>query len=373
MSVRPYRDKKTGDIVPNKFILDFYPKGRKGKQVKVVVDDVTEAQAHTLELACRRQANNTPVGHDPKVIDVWPDFLIHYARDHTESTIIDIQYAAVKLMAHFGDWHLSRLTLPLCEQYLDSRSKDLWRPPITGKRDPNKIYAPAKPISKGRINTELKYFSAFLTYCVAKAHMLPLMFPLPKFKRLPKVHPILPSLDEIDRLLPLLHDAAYLALLLYHDAGLRRDEALNLQTKDVMLDDSAMSVIGKGRKQRFVIIKTDRLRQALEKRLAEVKSGGLLVNPDTGQPYKDLSKAIKNAAEKAGISLRIYNHLFRHAHATRSLEAGESLENVRQDLGHADIGTTQGYLHVMLESRRKDAEKFEEFLAAKKLMRDKGK
>ena len=137
-----------------------------------------------------------------------------------------------------------------------------------------------------------------------------------------------------------------------------------------MLDDSAISVTGKGGKQRFVIIKTDRLRQALTERLAEVKSGYLMTNPDTGAPYKNLRKAIENAAEKAGVTKRIYNHLFRHAHATRSLEAGESLEHVRQDLGHADIGTTQGYLHVMLDSRRKDAEKFQEFLAAKRIIRD---
>lgn len=366
MSVRDYKD-KDGNVVPNKFIIDFYPQGKKGKQIKQVVSDVTLAQAKTLELTLRRQAGCALVSHDPTVNDLWSDWFRNYARDHAETTMKDIEYAGLKLLPHFGEWRLSMLEEPLFEQYMDMRRKQTWRPPIKGRIDPNKTYAEPKPISKERINCELKYFEAFLNYCIRKGYMLSLRFKVPKFRRLQKKEKILPTVAEIERLLPELHDDARLAVLLYHDLGLRRNEALQLKAEDVLLEDGVVSVIGKGNKQRFVVIKTARARLALRERMKKVKAGYLMTNPRrSNKPYKDLRHAIENAAERAGISKNIYNHLFRHTHTTRSLEAGEDLSAIQEGLGHADISTTQTYLHSQLEHRIKEARKFEEFLVTKK-------
>ena len=366
MSIRPYKD-KTGQIVPGKYILDFYPLGRKGKQVRQIVSNVTEAQAQTLELTMRRKYSNAPMRHDPMVIDVWPDWLKSCAREYAASTMKDIEWAALKLLEHFGRWHLSRLVLPLFEQYMDKRRLQTWRPPIKNP-NPEKTYSPGKPVSKSRINTELKYFGLFLKYCREKGHMLPLQFDLPKFRRLPKTEKILPSLDEVDTLLKHCHADAKLAVMLYHDAGLRRGEGLDLKAEDVLLDDRVLSIIGKGNKQRFVIIKSNRLHAALKERVEKIKVGYLMRNPrkTVPTPYKDLRKAIEAAAERAGISKNIFNHLFRHAHTTRSLEAGEDLEVVRINQGHEDISTTQLYLHTKLEHRIREAKKFEEYLRSTK-------
>lgn len=366
MSIRSYKDKATGLIVPKKFVIEYYPQGRKGAQVRQTVSNMTLAEARSMELQLRRQYAPEVV-HDPKVVDVIPDWLKNCSLEYAATTMTDIEYALKKLLEYFGQWKLSRLNLELCEGYLRKRLADTWRP-VVRNPDPNKTYAPAKPIGKGRINTEMKYFGLFIAYCIKQHHMLPLTFVLPKFKKLPKTLTVLPSLNEVDALLLKCHDDARLAVLLYHEGGLRKSEALNLRVESVFLDENIMLVKGKGNKERFVPLVSPRLRDELEKRIEKKPTGYLLENPRTGLPYKDLRKAIEGAAERAGVTKNIYNHLFRHAHATNLLEAGADLEAVQHNLGHSDIKTTQIYLHTKLQHRIKESQKLEQYRQEQKTL-----
>lgn len=359
MSVTTHKD-KNGEIIPGAFRISCYPLGRKGKQVKKIIFDTTLAKAKSLELAMRRQHIHI-VPHDPLVIDTWTEWTRHYARDHSAGTLKDIEWAALKLLAHFGKWHLSRLTLPLFEQYMDKRKKDTWRPPIKNP-DPEKEYAPAKPVGKGRINTELKYMNLFLNYCIERKYMLPLPFLVPKYKRLQESIIILPTPAEIEELLKELHEDAALAVLLMHDAGLRRVEALKVRIDHYYPDEEILFVKGKGGFERQVPVSTDRLRMALKERVNKVKKGLLLRNPNTGNQYEDLCKAIDSATERAGLGKNLYNHVFRHAYATNLLESGADLVTVQHNLGHKDIKTTQRYIHKCLGHRKEDSRKLQAFL-----------
>ncbi len=348
MSVRPYKNKK-GEIVPGAYLINCYPNGAKGKEIKKVVKDTTLAKAQLIELALIRQNINAPPPHDPTVNQVWHEWLKDYARDNAESTISDIGYASGRLLPWFGTWHLSRLTLDLFTGYMDKRRKDLWRPPIQNP-DPNKEYAPGKPTGKSRINTELKYFGLFIKYCIKKKYMLPLTFEIPKYKKLPIRTPNLPNQTEIDRILARCHDNAKRALMLYNYAGLRKMEALELKVEDVFLDDGIIRVIGKGDKEREVAI-VGPLFEALQDRIEKVKTGYLICKPKTGEPYKNLCKAIQAAADRAGVSKNIYNHLLRHNHMSELHDAGVSLADIQEQAGHADIQTTRRYVHVKAQRR----------------------
>jgi len=349
MAVSPYKNKKK-EIVPGAWEIIYYPEGAKGKQKRKVLKDTTKAKAQLIELALIRQSVHAPPPHDPTVNHVWHEWLKDYARDTEESTIGDVTYASGRLLPYFGKWNLSRLTLPLFNGYMDKRRADLWRPPIKNP-DPEKTYAPGKPTSKGRINTELKYFGLFLKYCIKKNYMLKLPFDIPKFKKLPKRTPNLPADKEIDILLTKCHDDARLAVLLYNDAGLRRDEGLNLKAEDVFLDDDVLVVIGKGDKERHVAIATERLKEYLRVRIDKVKTGLLMRNDKTGEAYKNLRKSIEGAAERAGIKKNIYNHLFRHAHMTGLHELGVSVVDIQEQAGHADIQTTRRYVQSTTKRR----------------------
>jgi integrase len=233
---------------------------------------------------------------------------------------------------------------------MDKRRTDLWRPPIKNP-DPDKVYAPGKPTSKGRINTELKYFGLFINYCIKKNYMLPLPFQIPKYKKLPKRVVNLPRESEVDKLLSKCHDDARLAVLLYNDCGLRKDEGLTLTVEKCFLDDDILVVIGKGDKERHVVIKTERLKLALKERIEKVKTGLLMRNVKTGAAYKNLRKSIDAAAERAGIKKNIYNHLFRHNHLTGLHDDGVPVGDIQAQAGHADIKTSMGYIHSSSESR----------------------
>jgi integrase/recombinase XerD len=155
-----------------------------------------------------------------------------------------------------------------------------------------------------------------------------------------------------------LRDAALVELL--YGAGLRVSEAVGLERAGVDLDGRLVRVIGKGNKERIVPIGRSAA-EALRRYLSR------------GRPYLDrrfrpelflnaqggpLTRAgafliLRRLAEKAGLEpARIHPHLLRHSFATHLLEGGADLRSVQEMLGHADLATTEVYVHVTDRRRR---------------------
>nr|WP_295973432.1 tyrosine-type recombinase/integrase [uncultured Bacillus sp.] len=56
-------------------------------------------------------------------------------------------------------------------------------------------------------------------------------------------------------------------------------------------------------------------------------------------------------------------HDLRHTHAVMCLEAGMTLKEIQERLGHKDIITTDIYSHVTQEMKSKSIEKFANHMA----------
>ena len=153
----------------------------------------------------------------------------------------------------------------------------------------------------------------------------------------------------------LARDAAVLALL--YGSGLRISEALGLTRKDVPAPGKgdAITVTGKGNKQRMVPVLPQVLE--LDRRLCRSSA------PTTCRPTAPLfvgarggplsprivQLAMARLRGALGLPETATPHALRHSFATHLLARGGDLRAIQELLGHASLSTTQIYTAVDTE------------------------
>lgn len=179
--------------------------------------------------------------------------------------------------------------------------------------------------------------------------------------RLPQRLPHYLTLEEMDRLLSVpdgedpqgLRDRAILETL--YASGMRVSELAGLNLHDVEYRTGEIRVIGKGDKERVVLIGRPALR-ALQAYLSHgrpVLQGerpspqALFLNRLGGRlSVRSISEIVRRSGVAAGIAQTVTPHLLRHTFATHLLDGGADLRVVQELLGHSSLATTQIYAHV---------------------------
>jgi integrase/recombinase XerD len=157
-----------------------------------------------------------------------------------------------------------------------------------------------------------------------------------------------------------IRDLAILETL--YGAGLRISELVGLDVDDVDLDEGAIRVLGKGSKERMVPLgryasaSVSSYLRRVRPALARSDSGAaLFLNQRGGRLTRQgVTKILKAAAVKAGLSKRVTPHSFRHSFATHLLEGGADVRVVQELLGHATLTTTQVYTLVSGQRLREE-------------------
>ena len=153
-----------------------------------------------------------------------------------------------------------------------------------------------------------------------------------------------------------LRDRAIMELL--YSSGLRVSELVSLRIRDVDLAQSALRVLGKGKKERLVPVTAEAVaaaRDYLMKRAApKERSATLFVNL-RGRPLtpRAVEYLLAGVAKAAGVFRRVTPHMLRHSFATHLLGNGMNLRYLQSMLGHSNLSTTEIYTHLSIEELKK--------------------
>lgn len=174
-------------------------------------------------------------------------------------------------------------------------------------------------------------------------------------------------------------------LVLLYSCGLRRNEVINLEIKDILFDKERIYVRkGKNYKERYVPINSYNLK-LIEEYIYNYRtsfynykeSENLLINyrgtPLLGQSLCNrLTKIVEATNNQQLIIKNPTPHILRHSIATHLLEKGANIETISEFLGHTSLESTQIYTHL-LEDKAKTTndEKLHNLLREKRLLEQK--
>lgn len=165
-----------------------------------------------------------------------------------------------------------------------------------------------------------------------------------------KLMPKVLSREEALRLVSAPSNLKHRTLLtLAYVTGMRRSEITALRVADIDSERKVIRILcGKGKKQREVQL-PEKLLQLLREYYRRYRPSSYLFEGQIqGRPYSvmSISKVVKLAAQKAGITKNVSPHILRHSFATHMLEKGVNLKRLQMLMGHNSMKTTSVYLHL---------------------------
>lgn len=137
------------------------------------------------------------------------------------------------------------------------------------------------------------------------------------------------------------------------DTGARYSEIASLSWDQIDLADGSLKLWRSKVQNESVLFLSRRVIKILQRRNAKSHSAHVFTNKDGGVRRYNVI-ALRKAFNRAGLN-DCSIHTLRHTHASRLIQNGMSVYEVRSILGHADIRTTMRYAHLEQRSVTKKA------------------
>jgi integrase/recombinase XerC len=164
--------------------------------------------------------------------------------------------------------------------------------------------------------------------------------------------------DEYTKMLSLAgaNPRDYAILQVFLQTGIRVSELASLRISDIDFIKPSITVRGKGSVEREIALEKKGV-HALKSYLAlrtESVSKRVFLNYQ-GEPISErgIRKLVVKYRKEAGITKKASCHTLRHTFATYKAEKGVSAYQLQQWLGHANLNTTQIYVHLGKQNARK--------------------
>lgn len=226
-------------------------------------------------------------------------------------------------------------------------------------------------ISKSSVSRKLASLRAFFKFLLQKGKIeidptLGISGPkqekkLPKYLRDDQIEALMLCPDTSNSLG--LRDVAILEVM--YATGVRVSELVKMNLRDVDLRAGEIRVLGKGSKERIVLLgraAQEALHAYLEagrrKLLASRGSEGEREDAVFLNKYgcrisaRSIFRLLEKYFVRVSDEMKISPHVLRHTFATHMLERGADLRSIQELLGHSSISTTQVYTHVSRERLR---------------------
>jgi len=148
---------------------------------------------------------------------------------------------------------------------------------------------------------------------------------------------------------------AYDLIVMLLDTGARYSEIADLEWSRIEIESRMIHLLRSKVQNESILYMTDRVYSVLSRRIQD-KTGPYVFTNRSGGTRGYASGAIRKAFRRAGLD-DCTIHTLRHTHASRLVQNGLSIYEVKEMLGHTDIKTTMRYAHLEqrdISSRARD-------------------
>lgn len=215
------------------------------------------------------------------------------------------------------------------------------------------------------VQRQMAVLKGFYKAMVAYAEINPGQNPvsvLPKLKGPPRKIPGALSEEEVKSMIKScdleckigIRDRAILIVL--YGTGMRASEVSQLTDNAIDFENSSIHVIGKGGHERSIPM-NPKVREALLDYKNVRGSKGrtpffFKSMRNNAMSRNAIYERVRKSAYRGNLIKRVSPHKLRHTFASHLIKNGESINTVRVLLGHANISSTQIYLHIAGEELR---------------------